>query len=133
MPRPSIWFIRASLVYLVLGFTWGALMLFHKGIPLHPLVWRLFPSHIELVLFGWTVQLVIGVAYWILPRYPQPPKRGRPGPVWFAFWSLNLGICLTLVGLFSPGAAWIGPASSLAKFGSILAFAVHAWPRFKGF
>ena len=69
MPRLSIWYIRASLLYLVLGFTLGGLLLFNKGIPLDPRIWILLPAHIESVLFGWTVQLVMGMAFWILPDF----------------------------------------------------------------
>jgi hypothetical protein len=35
----SRWFIRASLVYLALGFTFGGLMLFNKGVPLSVRLW----------------------------------------------------------------------------------------------
>jgi hypothetical protein len=33
MPRLSVWFVRAALVYLALGFTCGALLLAHKACP----------------------------------------------------------------------------------------------------
>lgn len=33
MPRLSTWFIRSALSHLVLGFTFGGLLLFHKGCP----------------------------------------------------------------------------------------------------
>ena len=34
MPRLSVWFIRLSLIYLALGFTFGGLLLLNKGLPL---------------------------------------------------------------------------------------------------
>jgi hypothetical protein len=82
VPLLSVWFIRLSLVYLALGFTFGGLLLLNKGLPISPLAWRLLPAHIEFVLFGWTVQLVMGMGFWILPRFAAPPVRGdesRPG------------------------------------------------------
>ena len=51
--------MRSALIYLALGFTFGALMLFEKGVPFYPPLLRLLPAHIEFVLFGWTMQLAI--------------------------------------------------------------------------
>lgn len=73
MPRISLCFVRASLGYLALGFTLGALLLWNKGVAFAPFVWRLLPLHIEASLVGWVVQLVMGVAYWMFPRFGMTP------------------------------------------------------------
>jgi hypothetical protein len=131
MPRLSALLIRAALTYLAVGFTLGGLMLFHKGIPLHPLLWRLLPAHIEMVLFGWTVQLAMGVAFWILPRFSVGPERGDERPAWVAFLLLNAGVLLVGLGgaLDAPG--WSLVVGRVAEAGAALAFSVHAWPRIK--
>ena len=77
MPRLSAWFIRASLIYLLLGFAFGALILAQKGISYYPLVWNLFPIHMEFLLIGWFAQLAMGVAFWILPRFSSGQPRGN--------------------------------------------------------
>lgn len=129
MPNLSILYIRASLLYLAVGFTFGALMLWNKGIPLHPLVWRLLPAHIEFLLLGWTVQLALGVAFWILPRFGS--RRGETWPAWLAFYLLNGGIWLAGVAP-ALGVTEIAPLlGRLAQVGAAAAFAVHAWPRIK--
>jgi hypothetical protein len=133
MPRLSTWFIRSSLFYLALGFTFGSLLLFNKGIPLHPLLWSLLPAHIEFVLFGWTVQLVMGMAFWILPRFPKPPVRGNQGLAWGAFILVNLGIWILLLASFVPAAPWLSLAGRTAEAAGVLAFVAHAWPRVKKF
>ena len=76
MPRLSVWIIRTALLYLGLGFTWGALMLFQKGVSLGAGLLRMMPMHIEFVLIGWTLHLAMGVAFWILPRFARGPSRG---------------------------------------------------------
>lgn len=129
MPQLSIWFIRASLAYLTLGFTFGGLMLFNKGVPLHPSLWSLLPAHIEFVLFGWTVQLVFGMAFWILPRFPNPPVRGNEKLAWAAFILINSGIWLLALASFGLGGAWLTFVGRLAEASGILCFAIHAWPR----
>ena len=129
MPRLSCWFIRAALLYLAGGITLGALLLFHKGIPFQPFVWRLLPTHIEFLLFGWTVQLVMGVAFWIFPRFWR--SRGNEKPAWLAFGLINLGVWLASVGPLLDTPPLLILLGRLAEAGAALAFATHAWSRIK--
>jgi heme/copper-type cytochrome/quinol oxidase subunit 1 len=129
MPRLSRWFIRSALVYLALGFTLGALMLSNKGAPLSPLLWQLLPAHIECLVVGWTVQLMMGVAFWILPRFQG--QRGNETPAWVAFCLLNLGALLAGFGPTLALSGWVMTAGRAAEAAAVAAFAVHAWPRIK--
>lgn len=102
MPRVSVWFVRAALLYLGAGFTLGALLLANKGSGFAPHLWRWLPVHFELLLIGWFVQLVMGVAYWIFPRFGMTKAaRGRERLAWLALALLNGGIGLACVGLVS--------------------------------
>lgn len=129
MPRLSVWFIRAALIHLALGVTIGGLILAHKGIPLHPLLWRLLPAHIEFLLFGWTVQLVMGVGFWIFPRFRR--SRGNEQPAWLAFGLLNAGVWLAGLGPVLGAPAFVLLLGRLAEVGAAAAFALHVWPRIK--
>jgi hypothetical protein len=130
-----VWFVRTALLHLAAGFTVGGLLLLNKGVPVHPLVWQLLPAHIELLLLGWTLNLALGVAYWILPRHKTGPPRGAEAPIWLAYGLLNgsiLGVCL-VPWLGAPTAIHSG-LLGLAKLGEALAaaaFAWHALPRIK--
>ncbi len=132
MPRLSVISIRVGLVYLAVGFTLGMLMLFNKGIPLGAWPWRLLPAHIEFLLFGWTAHLVLGMVFWILPRFARPPKRGNERLAWAALILLNLGVWLAgvvpAVWGAAPGAVLAG---RLAEAGAAVCLARHAWPRVK--
>ena len=129
MPRLSCWFVRASLVYLLLGFTSGGLMLAYKAMPLHPLLWRLLPAHIEFLLIGWTVQLAMGVAFWILPRFAGGPSRGNVAAAWWAFFLLNAGVLLSGLGSVLGIPEAVRFSGRTAEVGAAVAFAVHAWSR----
>jgi hypothetical protein len=131
MPRLSRYAIRAALLYLGLGFTIGGLMLFNKGAPFAPWLWHLLPMHIEFLLIGWTAQLILGVSFWILPRFSQRPARGNEAPAWIAFGLLNLGVWLAGVGPLLTSSAAIPFLGRLAEIGAAIAFAAHAWPRVK--
>ncbi|GJQ51795.1 MAG: hypothetical protein HKUEN02_06420 [Anaerolineaceae bacterium] len=130
MPRLSVYFIRASLIYSVLGFTVGGLLLANKGIMYFPALWNLLPLHIELAFMGWMVQLTMGMAFWILPRFSNEFPRGNETLVWASFILINVGIFF--VGVYSlfaiQGFAFIGRA---VEFLGLAAFAVGNWKRIK--
>ena len=129
MPRLSQWLIRTAFIYLLLGFTFGALLLTHKGFPLHPALWGWLPAHIEFLLMGWIVQLTMGVAFWILPRYWQKPRRPKETYAQIAFVLLNLGIWLVVAGTtFHAGRGFL-LAGRVVELGAIAFFTLHAWRR----
>jgi hypothetical protein len=79
------------------------------------------------------VQLALGVAFWILPRFRTGPERGRERLAWLSYGLLNLGVIAAafapMLGL-TPVVRVLGHATQgLAA----AAFAMHAWPRVKAF
>src|SRR5512138_3523258 len=103
MPRLTFWFVRASLLYFLFGFTIGALILAQKGLSYYPPVWKLFPLHMEFLLIGWFAQLAMGVAFWIMPRFSRGSPRGNVSLVWISFVLINAGLIIgALQILFSP-------------------------------
>lgn len=78
MPREARWFIRTSLVCMVLTGAAGTLMwtwdpLF--GDP--PPAW-FRPLHLHLGTVGWLVNMVLGVALWMFPMPRGAFLEGRP-------------------------------------------------------
>lgn len=129
MPRASVWFVRGALTHLLLGFTLGALLLWNKGLPITPQIWRLLPAHMEVLLLGWIGHLALGVAYWILPRFQT--ARGNTRLAWAAFVLLNVGIALVSLAPFLPAFRGLSLAGRLSESAAAVTFALHAWPRVK--
>ena len=129
MPRLSAWALRAALLYLLAGFTLGALMLADKGAPFWPAVWQVLPVHIEFLLVGWLVQLAMGVAYWILPRL-RGGSRGNETLAVIAVISLNLGVLLAAFQGLAP--AWLLAGRGCEALAGVL-FILHAWRRIRPF
>ncbi len=133
MPPLARWFVRASLLYLVAGFTLGASMLILKAVADYGAMARLLAPHVEFVLVGWTVQLTMGVAFWILPRFEGGTSRGPEGYAVAALVLVNLG---TLTAALSPpfGAPPVlALCGRVAELAGALSFGVHAWLRVKPF
>lgn len=131
MPRASVWFVRAAFAYLVLGFTLGALLLAQKGVGPHTdWLWALRPAHLEFLLMGWLVQLVMGVALWIFPRFGvSRTPYGSVVLAWLAFGLLNAGVLLAGLGPLVRGGAGLAAAGRAAEIAAAAAFAANLWGR----
>lgn len=129
MPDLSRYMIRSALIYLLLGFTVGGLILTHKGLPFYPLMWRWLPIHIEFLLIGWVVQLVMGVAFWILPRNWTRSQRPRVAFVWIAFTLLNLGIWLIVIATLWNANRGLLFGGRLVEVSAVIFFVFYAWQR----
>jgi len=130
MPRLSVWFIRASLIYLLLGFTLGALMLAQDGISYYPAIYEALPAHMEFLLVGWLVQLAMGMAFWMFPRFgwELPDSRGNQALIWVSFSMLNAGIWAITLDLWLPFGLLIG---RVLEIGAVSLFVFGLWRRVK--
>jgi hypothetical protein len=128
MPRLSAWFVRISLAYLALGFTLGALLLANEGMAFIPHLDRLLPAHIEILMMGWVMQLALGVAYWILPRFTQGLPRGNKAAAWMSLALINVGIFLVIVDALLK-TAWFTLTGRFFEAISILVFLLVSWRR----
>ena len=130
MPKLSVWLVRASMVCMGIGFFFGSLILHHKGIPIYPWTWRLLNPHVEIMIYGWTMQFVMGVAFWILPRFSGEGRFGRTYLGWWSFALLNSGLLLIVSdGWFLVG--YLATLGRLLTLAAVVAFVVMMWPRVK--
>jgi small-conductance mechanosensitive channel len=114
-----------------IGFLFGSLLLHHKGIPLYIWIWQLRDPHIEMMIFGWTIQFVMGIAFFILPRFSERNTRyGAEHLGWWSFYLINAGVALTaLADWYSHDAlALIG---RILVFSAIVSFSIMIYPRVK--
>ena len=134
MPRLSQLMIRLALLWFGVGATIGGLMLAHKGVLFAPQVWSLYATHVHMMLVGWTAQLAMGVAFWILPRLDAGGSRGAVRLVEISFGCVNVGMLLMLGAglagaLGASSTPWPNALAGLLYTIAACAFAAHAWPR----
>ncbi len=137
MPPLTRWFIKTSLVYFVLALTTG-LLLAAAG------VWKLsipsgglFPAYFHLLAEGWITLLIMGVVFWMFPKFSRQKPRGNERVGWAAFILINAGLVLRLISepaiTLHPGAVWgwlLVVAAVLQWLGG-MAFVVNSWGRVK--
>jgi hypothetical protein len=143
--RLSVWPVRTAMLYLGVGFLIGALMLFEKGARIDPALLNMLPMHVEFVLIGWTLQLAMGVAFWILPRVgqvanlsnrqvnnlPYRSKYGNQTLGWIAYGLLNFGVLSVGIGLWLNAPPIVPLIGRVAELLAAISFMLHAWPRIK--
>ena len=118
------WDAKVDVEVLLGGFALGGLLLAGKGITLPPGLWALRAVHIEMLLVGWMIQLVLGVAIWIFPRFVMHQRPTRSAvTAWLAFVLLNSGVVLVAVG----GA--FAAAGRISELAAAVSFAIHLWGR----
>ena len=131
MPRLTVWLVRTALCYLAIGFLAGAVLLANRAVFLGSWVERVLPIHIEFLLIGWTVQLALGVAFWILPRFRTGVERGREEFVWLSYGLLNTGVLAAGLGQSVELPSIVPLLGRSAEVLAAAAFLIHAWPRVK--
>jgi hypothetical protein len=133
----SVRMTRASLLWLVLGFTLGALMLSDAVLPGHWRVW-FSPTHGHILFVGWFLQFALGVAYWLLPRKRSAalPLGYRERPAFAAFLLLNVGLLARVIAeplgrtsADGPLVDWSLVVSSLLQLGAVAILARQLWSR----
>ena len=129
--------LRLALVWLMIGFVIGGLMLTDRRVPGD---WRLWlsPGHGHMLFVGWFLQFVVGVAYWLLPRKrsPEQPIGYAERPAYVAVAALNAGLALRVGG---EAAERSGHANDLTfivlaiaavlQIGAAAIFVTQLWPR----
>ena len=137
MPRLTRYFIKTALIYLALSLVLGALLAARAAFDLPAELAALSPVFFHLFMVGWIAQLIFGMLFWMLPKYSRELPRGHEKIAWAAYWLINCGLVLRVVGepltaLWpESGLGWLLGLSALLQLGGGWAFIFNAWPRVK--
>lgn len=126
MPDISRYMIRAALFWLLVGALSGTLILTEKALSLWPPLWLVLPVHIGTMIFGWMLQFVLAVAYWMLPKYRQEPLRGPEFPAMISCCLFNTGMAAAAAGHLMPLAGSGNAPAALLIFSGYLMISLSA-------
>jgi len=137
MPPLTRYFVKTSLVYLVLTLFVSVLLVvkdvFDNPLPLA----GLFPVYIHLLVIGWLTQLIFGVAYWMFPVYSREKPRASENLGWAIYILLNAGLVLRAIAepwqSQHPNmtSAWLLILSATLQWLAGLMFVFNTWSRVK--
>ncbi len=139
MPALTRWFIKTSFVYLILALLAGAVLGAQAIWAFSPPTVDLLPPYFHLLAEGWITMLIIGVVFWMFPKYTleRPRRSERLG--WSSYILLNLGLLLRVIS--KPVNEIIGKSASiwaililiaaLLQWLGGMAFVINSWRRVK--
>jgi cbb3-type cytochrome oxidase subunit 1 len=134
MPRVARWFIKAGLVYLVLGLVAGVLIQARSVVELPGWLATLRPVYIHLLVVGWITQLIVGVGYWMFPKFSKEHPRGSERLAWATFALLNAGLVLRVIAeprAVDADLGWLLALSAVLQVSAGWLFVINTWPRVK--
>ena len=82
-------YIKTSFVFLLLGLLLGGYVTVVVNLAGRAVPWPLITAHVHLLLVGFMLTLVFGVATWMFPRPARDDARYRPGLAWLVYWLLT--------------------------------------------
>jgi len=137
MPMLTRYYLKTGLVHLAIALFLGVLIAAQPIFNLSTSLPVLRPVFLHLLIVGWITQVIIGIAYWMFPKYSKEHPRGSERLGWAVYILLNVGLALRAVcePLFAlePGSvAGIGlAASAVLQVSAGWLFIANTWSRVK--
>src|SRR5262249_51104846 len=91
-------YVKTSFVFLLLGLALGAYITLEVNVAGRGVPWPLITAHVHLLLVGFLLMLVFGVATWMFPRPRRDDARYRPRLAWLVYGLLTASTAVRLVG-----------------------------------
>jgi hypothetical protein len=130
MPAITRYFIKAAMLYFAAGLLTGFLISARTLLNLPAALTAMTPTYLHMLVVGWITQLIIGVAYWMFPKFSKESPRGDERVGWAIFILLNVGLLLRVIG--EPlNIGWLLPISAIMQFFAVWLFIIVVWPRVK--
>jgi cbb3-type cytochrome oxidase subunit 1 len=128
-------YIKTSFVFLAAGLSLGGWLIVTEFL-LHRPPSRLYiTAHVHVLLVGFMLMIVMGVATWMFPRPAREDSRYRPGLTEAVYWIMTLstaGRAVAEVVSSWSGTALLHPLIALGGLGQLvgaLLFVVNMWRR----
>jgi cbb3-type cytochrome oxidase subunit 1 len=131
-------YLKTAIAFLLLGIGLGLYMLARRelaGVWANP--WWI-SAHTHVILVGFVLMMILGVALWMFPRPAKEDTRFDPRLAEMAYWCLTLGTAvrvggeLARPGLAAPGVRWAIVLAGAAQAAGLGLFFWNMWTRIRG-
>jgi hypothetical protein len=126
------------MLYFLGGFGLGGVLLITLGWKRQAIFVVLQPVYWHLLVVGWLMQCIFGVAYWMFPPFSQNQAQRSETLGWLTYGALNIGLLLRAVvepwHSLSPQASvgWLLVPSAVLQVAAVWVFVVNIWGRIRG-
>jgi heme/copper-type cytochrome/quinol oxidase subunit 1 len=128
-------YIKTSIVFLFTGILIGGYMIYRRdvqGVYPDPL---LITAHTHLLLVGFVMMMIMGIAVWMFPKPAKEDVHYRPDLAVVVYWLMALSVPARFVGealrasLDSSVLAWLSFVGAWIEAIGIALFFVNIWTR----
>jgi heme/copper-type cytochrome/quinol oxidase subunit 1 len=130
-------YLRTAMGFLLAGLGLGVWMLVRRELEGRYPTPRLISAHTHVILVGFVMMMILGVALWMFPRPERDDARYRPVVAETAYWLLAVATGVRFVGELmtptGPGSsqAWIVVAAGLGQATGLAIFFYNLLPRIR--
>ena len=127
-------YIKTSFVFLVLGLVLGVDITVQVNVVGRGVPWPLITAHVHLVLVGFMLMLVFGVATWMFPRAPRDAGHYRPELARLVYWLLTASTIVRVLAELLAAATWtrgslLAAVGGVGQLAAAVVFVINMWTR----
>jgi heme/copper-type cytochrome/quinol oxidase subunit 1 len=130
-------YLKTAISFLLIGVVVGGVALVRRELfGIYPSA-SLVSAHTHVILVGFVMMMILGVAQWMFPRPPRDNSRYRPGTAEAAYWIMTCATALRFVSeLARSGSTALTlrvavVAGSLGQIVGLALFFYNLWPRIR--
>lgn len=131
------YFVKTSIIFLILGISTGLFMSFAKNVFKIGYGYDLISAHTHVILVGSVMMMIMGVALWFFPRAEKKDKRYNPDLILIVYWMITLATSLRFISqvvLSFHYVQWIRVAVTISSTFQVIAmllFFYSMWGRIR--
>ena len=130
-------YLKTAIGFLGVGLIWGGVLLVRRellGVYPSP---QQVSAHAHVILVGFVMMMVLGVAQWMFPRPAKDDARYRAGAAETAYWLVTVATALRFGSELARAASdsvvvrWVVVAGGMGQIVGLGLFFYNLWPRIR--
>lgn len=114
------YFVKTSIIFLILGIITGLYMSYTKYISKTGYSGELLSAHTHIILLGSVIMMIMGVALWFFPRAKKEDKKYNPDLILIVYWLMTIATALRFILQLVKGLVWLETLDSYIFIASTL-------------
>jgi heme/copper-type cytochrome/quinol oxidase subunit 1 len=131
------YFVKTSVIFLIIGILSGLYMSLAKNVFHTPFGPELVSAHAHIILVGSVMMMIMGVGLWFFPRAEKDDKKYNPALILITYWIMTISTALRFVSQAAAGFVYIEwlnviiSVTSAFQVIAILLFFFSIWGRIR--
>jgi heme/copper-type cytochrome/quinol oxidase subunit 1 len=130
-------YIKTAILFLLGGLSLGLWMIVRREIWNTPPTPLQISAHTHVILVGFVMTMILGVALWLFPRPDKSDPRYRPALAEASYWCLTIGTAARFIGEMARGSVsgpwlrWVIVSASALQTIALALFFYTMWSRIR--